>query len=133
TYGHASGDEVLRRFASRLKSTLRSYDVLGRFGGEEFLVALQLKPEEATASFERLRSVIADTPIPSGSQLIPVTMSCGVCLLWPEEPVPPMDVILHAADTALYRAKEHGRNQVIFTHVPTFPVVEADIDDKIEL
>lgn len=132
TYGHAAGDEVLRRFANRLKSTLRSYDVLGRFGGEEFLVALQLKPEEATASFERLRSVIADDPIPSGSRLIPVTMSCGVCLLWPEEAVPPMDVILHTADTALYKAKNHGRNQVIFTHVPVFPVVESDIDDKVE-
>ncbi len=132
TYGHAAGDEVLRRFAKRLKSTLRSYDVLGRFGGEEFLVALQLKPEEATASFERLRSVIADDPIPSGSRLIPVTMSCGVCLLWPEEAWPPMDVILHTADTALYKAKNHGRNQVIFTHVPAFPVIESDIDDKVE-
>ena len=132
TYGHAAGDEVLRRFAKRLKSTLRSYDVLGRFGGEEFLVALHLKPEEATASFERLRSVIADDPIPSGFRLIPVTMSCGVCLLWPEEAVPPMDVILHTADTALYKAKNHGRNQVIFTHVPAFPVVESDIDDKVE-
>ena len=106
--------------------------MMGRFGGEEFLVALHLKPEEATASFERLRSVIADDPIPSGFRLIPVTMSCGVCLLWPEEAVPPMDVILHTADTALYKAKNHGRNQVIFTHVPVFPVVESDIDDKVE-
>ncbi len=130
TYGHAVGDEVLRRFASRLKTTLRNYDVLGRFGGEEFLIALQLKPEEATASFERLRTIIDSAPIAGGSDLIPVTMSCGVCLLWPEEAVPPMDVILQAADTALYKAKDHGRNQVVFTHVPQFPLVEAEIENE---
>ncbi len=131
TYGHAVGDEVLRRFASRLKTTLRHYDVLGRFGGEEFLIALQLKPDEATASFERLRTIIDSAPIVGGSHLIPVTMSCGVCLLWPEEAVPPIDVILQAADTALYKAKDHGRNQVIFTHVPQFPMVEAAIEDEV--
>jgi len=131
TYGHGVGDEVLRRFASRLKTTLRHYDVLGRFGGEEFLIALQLKPDEATASFERLRTIIDSAPIAGGSHLIPVTMSCGVCLLWPEEVVPPIDVILQAADTALYKAKEHGRNQVIFTHVPQFPLVEAEIEDPV--
>lgn len=131
TYGHGAGDEVLKRFAARLKTTLRPYDVLGRFGGEEFLIALQLKPEEATASFERLRAVIADDPIAVGTDLISVTMSCGVCLLWPEEDIASIDVILQAADTALYKAKDHGRNQVIFTHVPQFPVVEAEIDDAI--
>lgn len=131
TYGHGAGDEVLKRFAARLKTTLRPYDVLGRFGGEEFLIALQLKPEEATASFERLRAVIADDPIAVGTDLVPVTMSCGVCLLWPEEDIASIDVILQAADTALYKAKDHGRNQVIFTHVPQFPVVEAEIDDDI--
>lgn len=130
TYGHAVGDEILRGFAARLKTTLRSYDVLGRFGGEEFLIALQLKPEEATASFERLRTVISSTPITGGSELIPVTMSCGVCLLWPEDDVPPMDVILQAADSALYKAKDHGRNQVIFTHIPQFPVKEAEMDEE---
>lgn len=130
TYGHGVGDEVLRAFATRLKTTLRSYDVLGRFGGEEFLIALQLKPEEATASFERLRTVIASTPIAVGSHLIPVTMSCGVCLLWPEDDMAPMDVILQAADSALYKAKHHGRDQVIFTHIPQFPINETEMQEE---
>ncbi len=117
SYGHSVGDVVLQKFTTRLKNAMREYDIFGRFGGEEFIIAMEVLPDEATSAFERLRQIIADTPIAFEQNLISVTMSCGVCILWPDEPHPTLDKILDTADSALYRAKENGRNQVIFTHV----------------
>lgn len=117
TYGHSVGDLVLRKFTTRLKNAMREYDIFGRFGGEEFIVAMEVLPDEASNTFERLRQIIAVTPIACEHQLISVTMSCGVCILWPEEQQPALDKILETADNALYTAKQNGRNQVIFTHV----------------
>ncbi len=119
TYGHSGGDVVLRKFTARLTNAMREYDVFGRFGGEEFIVAMEVKPNEATNAFERLRQIIALTPITCEQNLISVTMSCGVCIIWPEEQQPTLDKVLETADAALYRAKENGRNQVLFTHVAT--------------
>ncbi len=117
TYGHSVGDLVLRKFTTRLKNAMREYDIFGRFGGEEFIVAMEVLPDEASNTFERLRQIIAVTPIACEHQLISVTMSCGVCIIWPEEQQPALDKILETADNALYTAKQNGRNQVIFTHV----------------
>ncbi len=117
TYGHSVGDVVLRKFTARLTNAMREYDIFGRFGGEEFIVAMEVKPNEATNAFERLRQIIAVTPIACEQNLISVTMSCGVCIIWPDEQQPTLDKVLETADTALYRAKENGRNQVVFTHV----------------
>ena len=117
TYGHSVGDVVLRKFTTRLKNAMREYDIFGRFGGEEFIVAMEVLPDEASNTFERLRQIIAVTPIACEQQLISVTMSCGVCIIWPDEQQPPLDRILETADNALYTAKQNGRNQVIFTHV----------------
>lgn len=117
TYGHSVGDVVLRKFTTRLKNAMREYDIFGRFGGEEFIVAMEVLPDEASNTFERLRQIIAVTPIACEQQLISVTMSCGVCIIWPDEQQPPLDKILETADNALYTAKQNGRNQVIFTHV----------------
>ena len=117
TYGHSVGDLVLRKFTTRLKNAMREYDIFGRFGGEEFIVAMEVLPDEASNTFERLRQIIAVTPIACEHQLISVTMSCGVCIIWPEEQQPGLDKILETADNALYTAKQNGRNQVIFTHV----------------
>lgn len=119
TYGHSVGDVVLRKFTDRLKNAMREYDIFGRFGGEEFIIAMEVLPDEATNAFERLRQIIAFTPIAYEQNLIQVTMSTGVCILWPDEAHPTLDKILETADSALYRAKENGRNQVIFTHVTT--------------
>lgn len=116
-YGHSVGDVVLRKFTDRLRNAMREYDIFGRFGGEEFIIAMEVLPDEATNAFERLRQIIAVTPIAYEQNLISVTMSTGVCIIWPDEPQPTLDKILDAADSALYRAKENGRNQVIFTHV----------------
>lgn len=117
TYGHSVGDVVLQKFTTRLKNAMRDYDIFGRFGGEEFIVAMEVLPDEASNTFERLRQIIAVTPVACEQQLISVTMSCGVCILWPDEPQPALDEILETADSALYTAKQNGRNQVIFTHV----------------
>lgn len=126
TYGHSVGDLVLRKFTSRLKNAMREYDIFGRFGGEEFVVAMEVLPDEASNAFERLRQIIAVTPIACDQNLISVTMSCGVCILWPDEQQPTLDKILETADTAMYRAKQNGRNQVVFTHVAQSLVQEAN-------
>lgn len=128
TYGHSVGDVVLRKFTTRLTNAMREYDIFGRFGGEEFIVAMEVLPNEATNAFERLRQIIAVTPIACEQHLISVSMSCGVCIIWPEEQQPTLDKILETADAALYRAKENGRNQVLFTHVAT--PQENSISDK---
>lgn len=117
TYGHSVGDVVLKKFTSRLKNAMRDYDILGRFGGEEFIIAMEVLPDEASNTFERLRQIIAVTPVACDQQLISVAMSCGVCIIWPNEQQPTLDKILETADNALYKAKQNGRNQVIFTHV----------------
>lgn len=126
TYGHSVGDVVLQKFTARLKNAMRDYDILGRFGGEEFVVAMEVLPDEAANTFERLRQIIAVTPIAYEQQLISVTMSCGVCILWPDEVQPSLDKILETADDALYKAKQNGRNQVIFTHVAQSQTKEAN-------
>lgn len=119
TYGHSVGDVILRKFTGRLTNAMREYDIFGRFGGEEFIVAMEVLPNEASNAFERLRQIIALTPIACEQNLISVSMSFGVCIIWPEEQQPTLDKVLEKADAALYRAKENGRNQVIFTHVAT--------------
>lgn len=128
TYGHSVGDVVLRKFTARMTNAMREYDIFGRFGGEEFIVAMEVLPNEATIAFERLRQIIAVTPIACEQNLISVSMSCGVCIIWPKEQQPTLDKILETADAALYRAKDNGRNQVIFTHVAAQQ--ENSISDK---
>ncbi|MBE9607652.1 PleD family two-component system response regulator [Acetobacteraceae bacterium H6797] len=111
TYGHASGDIVLKEVADRLKSSLRAADVVARFGGEEFVVAMAgQEAEDAAVVAERLRLAVSAKPIEvEGGEPLKVTISCGVAA------VPPgvsLDALLGAADAALYRAKGNGRNRV---------------------
>lgn len=122
THGHAVGDAILQKFSLRVQSVLREYDIFGRFGGEEFLIAIELPTEEASLTFERLRETIAASPfVCQGDVSISLTMSFGVCIVAPEEALPSLDTIIATADSALYKAKENGRNQVIFTRVPQQP------------
>ena len=108
TYGHSAGDEVLREIADRLCGTLRTEDVAGRWGGEEFLLLLPMTDlEGATVVGERLRQRIAGQPVLLGSgAAIDVRISVGIAVGCD---VP--DVLLRA-DAALYRAKAGGRNLV---------------------
>jgi len=112
TYGHQVGDVALQQVASRLRSNLRRTDVLARYGGEEFgVLAPQTSLEAAKVLAERLRHAIASEPIWVNSDLsIPLTISVGVAV-FPEHGQNESDLVA-AADAALYRAKEEGRNCV---------------------
>jgi len=113
TYGHSAGDMVLKEFAHRLSRHMRSFDMVARIGGEEFLVLLPDVDIGMVGTIaNRLCAVIADEPIvctPEGTR-ITVTTSVGVTLAG--ENLEPVDAVLKRADTALYRAKNAGRNRV---------------------
>jgi two-component system, cell cycle response regulator len=112
THGHLVGDEVLREIARRLLSCVRSYDFVGRYGGEEFLMVLNnCKPSFAESRAEDIREAIAKRPIHTDSGELSVTMSLGllVCDNWGIRPV---EQLLQEVDAALYAAKAGGRNCV---------------------
>lgn len=110
-HGHAAGDEVLQKLVERWKHVLRSHDVIGRIGGEEFCVLLpEIGPDGAAMAAEKLRAAIADLPFPFEGQLLRVTVSIGVATLTPGDDLPEL---LRRADKALYRAKETGRDRII--------------------
>lgn len=116
-YGHAVGDEVLQTIAQRIRSQLRGADVVARYGGEEFSVLLpQADLARAADVAERIRRAIAEAPIAiSGSiDLLAVTASIGVatCIGIDGDAEGHARRLLSAADTALYRAKQQGRNRV---------------------
>lgn len=113
TYGHATGDDALRQVASGCAGVLREYDILGRLGGEEFIVALPgVTLEEALVVAERLRRSVSRGAIPVENDTpLRLTVSIGVC------PVSggggdTIENAIHRADLALYRAKNGGRNRV---------------------
>ena len=111
TYGHQAGDAVLREAASRMRTALREYDVIGRYGGEEFLVVSpQCRQTEAITLAERLRECISAQPIIFDDQTIHITASVGVAAVAGNSTRP--EELLHAADEALYAAKDGGRNRV---------------------
>ena len=110
TYGHASGDAVLRTVASIIKEHLRESDIPSRYGGEEFAVLLPYTHiEEAKIVGERLRKAVETTPIPIDKKNINVTISMGLAEFNPEETG---EELFKRADRALYEAKESGRNKV---------------------
>jgi len=112
TYGHLAGDEVLREAARRMLSAVRSYDLVGRYGGEEFL--LLLSGCDAASIFDRaehLRRAIASEPVKAVEGSLEVTISVGAVTSAGLRELD-ADAFLRAADQALYRAKNAGRNQV---------------------
>lgn len=117
TLGHLAGDEVLRRVAERIRLQLRNDDFIARYGGEEFVVMLpRTTLEQAARIAERIRATIAARavqPLPDQERV--VTISVGVARL-PREPAESLAMsmrqLVDAADGALYRAKENGRNRV---------------------
>jgi diguanylate cyclase (GGDEF)-like protein len=111
-YGHTVGDEVLREVARRLLASVRSYDFVGRYGGEEFLIVLNnCESGQASVRAEEVRAGIANAPIQTSRGALPITISLGVLASrdWELELV---EEILSATDSALYRAKAEGRNCV---------------------
>jgi two-component system, cell cycle response regulator len=111
-YGHAIGDDVLREVARRLHNSVRSYDMVGRYGGEEFLVALnKCDPGSAVSRAENLRAKIAGRPIQTANKPVAATISIGLALST-EFTECTIEEIMHQADMALYAAKAAGRNCV---------------------
>ena len=111
TYGHQAGDEVLKQVAVTITKTMRDRDIVGRYGGEEFILGLiNITSEHAKRIAERIRNTIADTPISINEQVIQITVSIGLACLDMEDD---LKGLIKRADMALYSAKESGRNCVI--------------------
>jgi diguanylate cyclase (GGDEF)-like protein len=118
TYGHLVGDRVLKAIGEALTSQSRDYDRAGRFGGEEFVLLLaQTAENDACKIAERLRSYVASLAVPTDDRpdapTLHVTISVGVTALGRGESFELTD-LLAAADSAMYAAKQAGRNQVAF-------------------
>lgn len=116
TYGHPAGDAVLRASASRMQSALRAYDLLGRYGGEEFLAVLpECSLADAEATGDRLRVALSQTPVvcAAGTSIM-VTCSIGLAAMASDDP----RALINRADRALYRAKREGRDQVVTCRAP---------------
>ena len=112
TYGHAAGDKVLCAAAQRMAASVRGYDTVGRYGGEEFLIVAPLSDSDRVqAMAERVRNTIASNPVETDGASVPITVSLGFAASTPEHPLD-ADTLLRIADEALYRAKERGRNRV---------------------
>jgi diguanylate cyclase (GGDEF)-like protein len=116
TYGHLTGDQVLKEIANTLNDMLRDYDLAGRFGGEEFSLLLpQTRAVDAFRIAERVRANIAGlsiiAPGSTGAERVHVTVSIGVAAL-DSGSRRELSELLSAADAALYRAKAGGRDQV---------------------
>jgi len=116
THGHLAGDAVLRHVAHLLQARLRGQDMVGRWGGEEFLVLLPATTLEGAAQLaQTLRGSVCDAPCHHHGTPLPVTISIGICA----DTLQPGDrprLLVDAADKALYAAKQGGRNRV--EHAP---------------
>jgi two-component system, cell cycle response regulator len=112
TYGHPIGDKVLIEVAATLQRTIRVTDMVGRYGGEEFMVILpQTKGADARIAGERLRRAVATRPRES-ADVPEVTISVGAAAM-DKPPAASVDELVRQADQALYKAKEAGRNRVV--------------------
>jgi diguanylate cyclase len=111
TYGHPTGDEVLRTFAITVFANIRNFDRFGRFGGEEFMLVLPDTPRDAALRIlDRLRAIVADLDWSAFSPGMRVTVSAGIATLQPNDT---LDTVLARADGALYEAKAQGRNRIV--------------------
>ncbi len=114
TFGHIAGDAVLRETAKRMCSSLRPYDEIGRYGGEEFLIIMPgCDAQNAIRNAERLRLCVEKSAMDTSEGMIPVTMCFGVTAITHGK-TEEVNAIIHTADKALYRAKAGGRNRVEF-------------------
>jgi diguanylate cyclase (GGDEF)-like protein len=112
-YGHEMGDRVLVAVAAVLKSGLRPGDVVGRYGGEEFVgVVAGAGPESARLVAERLRQAVESMLPPKGGPA-KLTISIGTTVFEPRQGDERTEDLLHRADMALYAAKRSGRNRVV--------------------
>jgi two-component system, cell cycle response regulator len=145
TYGHAVGDIVLRRVAGELQASVRTEDLVARFGGEEWIIMTRgIDADGAKAFAERIRAIIQRAVINAESVRVPVTMSLGVAHTQLAPDITSPDMLIEAADVALYAAKRGGRNRVEVAYpgrynnavtgptenLPSVPPKEAAIKEK---
>ena len=111
TYGHLVGDEVIRALANLLRRLLRTSDLLGRYGGEEFIVALPgCSSEKAVEIIDELRESFAQFQFSAGSESFTSSFSAGVKVPVGDED---LQALIAEADARLYAAKKAGRNRVV--------------------
>lgn len=111
TYGHATGDEVLKEFADIIRRNTRNIDVSARFGGEEFVILLpSTRQRDALIMAERLRKQVAEIAIEHPKDTVHITVSIGAAVLSTQNS--DGERVLNHADLALYEAKESGRNKI---------------------
>ena len=128
TRGHLVGDEVLRAVTGRLKGEVRSYDAVGRYGGEEFLILLPgCDNSKLTAKAGQLVKMVERSSIETSTGSVPVTISIGG-IASGDCPHAEVNNLLRAADTALYRAKMGGRNRSEMARRTDLEVATAGTD-----
>jgi diguanylate cyclase (GGDEF)-like protein len=111
-WGHLVGDAVLREVAQRMRVAVRSYDQIGRYGGEEFLIVLPgCDAGGALKLAERIRDRVGGRPMDTSGGLVPITISVGV-VTSTQEPGADVERLIDLADQALYRAKARGKDRV---------------------
>lgn len=113
TFGHLAGDEVLRRSAERLQSSIRNSDAIGRYGGEEFLIIFRnVEREFGVERCEVVRRSLCMDPILYGPHRLQVT--CSIGMAWSGTTADHLNALVAKADRAMYQAKENGRNRTEF-------------------
>ncbi|MCB1538362.1 MAG: PleD family two-component system response regulator, partial [Alphaproteobacteria bacterium] len=134
TYGHGVGDEVLKTFADRLKTRMRGFDLLARTGGEEFVAVLvDVSLEKACFIAERLRRAVGRRPMPVNTPegQLTVTTSLGGAYIGTQ--VVSVEDALNRADEQLYKAKESGRDAVVFERVGKLDPAQYDEPERAPL
>jgi diguanylate cyclase (GGDEF)-like protein len=118
TYGHAAGDQVLKAFAKLMNDTLRKTDIIGRLGGEEFVILLpETALDQALEMAERLKHNAQMFSLNIDQHIIQFTVSLGMVEIHPDHN--DIETSLAKADNALYQAKSNGRNRIEVYHDPS--------------
>jgi diguanylate cyclase (GGDEF)-like protein/putative nucleotidyltransferase with HDIG domain len=130
TYGHLAGDEVLIGVANLLKHSLREYDVVARFGGEEFIILMpETTPEEALPLIENLRASIERNVISVPTSLNPIAVTVSFGIAGRREYSETPNDIIHNADSALYHSKLNGRNRTCKFSNEGFDIMDSPSDE----